>query len=117
MPRYLHDPKSGQQAPNGAITYSTPGAFRSMARVENCPCDDNVRRLVYITGEPDSFYSVPAAVRVKGTWVGGFVTFRSAVNGGEIDASKEGPHFIATGKHKDLIPDASKLARALEEGR
>jgi hypothetical protein len=47
--------------PNGARVFRTPFPFASIARVENCPCEDGVRRTVDATGE--------------GKHVSGFVTF------------------------------------------
>lgn len=115
--RYLHNPASGQTAPNGAVTYYTYGEFRSIARIENCPCDDNVRRLVYVTGEPHDAFSLPAAVRVKGKWVAGFVSFDSGFS--TINDALEGPrfHVVTYGKNHELIVDAGKFARALTEGQ
>lgn len=82
--RYYADPASRFEYPNGAVAYYTATPFRSLARIERCPCDDGVRRLVTITGEPDSYFSVPAAVRVrvagKDRWVSGFVTSDSGVH-------------------------------------
>lgn len=39
----------------------------SLARIKGAVCDDGQRRTAYITGEPDTFYSIPA--RVNDGWL------------------------------------------------
>ena len=46
----------------------------TLAKISDCLCEDGNRRTVEITGGPDSFFSVPAAVRVKGKRIKGFIT-------------------------------------------
>lgn len=60
--------------PNGAVSVYTSFPFRQIVRVENCPCGDGARRLVTITGEPDSVDSVPAFVNAQGRRIRGFLT-------------------------------------------
>ena len=43
-------------------------------KVKNCLCPDNVRRVADITGYPDTWFSIPARVRVRGVSVSGFIT-------------------------------------------
>lgn len=104
--KYVYDRSTPRPFENGAIGYWTPGGFRSWARFENVPCDDHVRRLVYVTGEPDTMFSTPASVRVKGKTVSGFVSF---------DNDPAGPRFTAYSyaKNAKLIPPGRKLAKAL----
>ena len=45
----------------------------SLALIRNCPTRWGART-VYLTGEPDTFFSIPAAITVKGFVVRGFVT-------------------------------------------
>lgn len=116
---YLHDESTRREHPNGAVSFHTSPPFSSLARVENCPCEDNVRRLVYIIGEPETFFSVPACVRVKGKVVSGFVTSHSGVDAHGIDPTKEGLVFVAkrSGRNAGLIANAPALTRALLEGQ
>ena len=110
--RYYHDPSNGTRYPNGAIVYRTRGPFASLARIERCPCDDNETRLVDITGEPDTMFSVPARVRVRGKWVSGFVMFDSGAY------LPEGPRFAhhSGAKNGALIrPEPYKDARVMAE--
>lgn len=37
---------------------------RTLARVKGAICDDGQRRTAYVTGEPDTWFSVPARVNV-----------------------------------------------------
>ncbi len=59
---------------NGSRVYCTPGPFASVAKVENCPCEDGVRRNAFATAEPDTFFSIPACVYVGKKTVGGFLS-------------------------------------------
>lgn len=48
-----------------------------LAKIDNCRLDGlegDMRRTVYITGEPDTWFSVPAVCRIQGCRVIGFVT-------------------------------------------
>lgn len=44
----------------------------TLAKLENCPTPYG-NRTVYITGEPDTFYSLPATCRAQGKTVKGYV--------------------------------------------
>lgn len=92
---YIVDKNSAFTNPNGAINYYSPMPFRSLAKIVNCPCEDGKRRTIRITGEPDTFFSVPASVCVKKTRVSGFVSL-----------GENGPKFIAYKYRKNakLIP-------------
>lgn len=107
--RFVYDPSSANTAENGAVVYYTPGAFRSLSRIENCPCDDNKRRTVHITGEPDTAYTTPACTKANGKTVSGYISMDSGI----ADDSKAGPRFHATGKNRDVIAKARQLAKAL----
>lgn len=61
--------------PNGAIPhYCNWVGGPTLAKLERCPTGQGLR-MVYITGEADTFFSLPAACKVKGKTVRGFVTF------------------------------------------
>jgi hypothetical protein len=45
----------------------------TLARIIGAVCDDNQRRTAYITGEPDTFFSVPARVNVGKRSVSGWL--------------------------------------------
>ena len=81
--RYYFDKSQGMTLPNGSIRYLSPFPFLSLAAVGHCPCLDGKRRMVYATGEPDSFFTVPAATRVKGKWVSGFLTMADRLHASE----------------------------------
>lgn len=66
--------------PNGSVAHYGATMFgRHLAKVDNCPCDKGLApRTVYVTGEADTFFSLPAAVQFKGARIRGFLTFEDA---------------------------------------
>ncbi len=73
---------------NGAIVVTgRTGWGEHVALIRNCPCGDIGRRTAYVTGEADTFFSIPAAVRVKGKNVRGFLTRDES--GWQFHANKE----------------------------
>ena len=75
LQKYRAD-KVGERDANGAIPwYALWMGGPTLSKIENCPIQgSNLRRMVYITGEPLTWYSLPAACKVKGATVRGFVT-------------------------------------------
>ena len=64
--------------PNGAIVwYARWMGGPSRAKIQNCPIDGAAAapRTVYIAGEPDTYFSQPAACRIKGRDVRGWISF------------------------------------------
>ena len=58
---------------NGAIAcYAKWIGGPSLALIRNCPTPFGPRT-VYVQGEPDTFFSIPAACRVKGKTVKGWI--------------------------------------------
>lgn len=53
------------------------GPWQVPVKVLDCLCSDGVRRVATITGAPDTYFSIPARVTVKGKTVSGFVMTRS----------------------------------------
>lgn len=82
--------------PNGSSSYCTAGAFTSVAKVGNCPCEDGVRRTAHATAEPDTFFSIPACVYVGQKTVSGFLA-----------SEEDGWKFVVirTGKNANLIEE------------
>lgn len=54
--------------------------FASLAKVTNAICEDGKQRNAFVTAEPDTFFSVPARVYVKGKTVSGFLS-RETIQG------------------------------------
>lgn len=50
------------------------GMWPVLKKIVNCLCPDGKRRTVIITSEPDTAFSIPAKVQMKGTTISGFVT-------------------------------------------
>ena len=61
--------------PDGSVSHFTQWmGGPSLAKITNCPCEDGDRRTVIVTGEADSFFSIPAATARKGLTIKGFLT-------------------------------------------
>lgn len=68
--------REGTAHENGGIpVYTDWMGGPSLAAVRNCPvADTDLRRSARITGEPDTWFSQPAFVSVKGKRVVGYIT-------------------------------------------
>lgn len=78
---------------NGAVAwFHRWGPAHILAKVQNCPCEDGKPRTVYITGQPDTYFSQPAATRVKGRYVAGYVT-----------GDESGMRFECMDRHRDRM--------------
>jgi hypothetical protein len=88
--------------PNGSVSVLSPGPWAQLLAVKHCPCSDGVARRARVTGQPDTFFSIPASVQVKGKTVSGFLTNSPTY----IKGVKEGYIFIAVsyGKNGHLLP-------------
>jgi hypothetical protein len=75
MQKYRAD-KSELQADGAKIWRSHWMGGPSLAKIENCRLnlEGEPRRTVYITGEPDTWFSVPAAAHYYGQILKGYVT-------------------------------------------
>jgi hypothetical protein len=62
--------------PDGAVLwYAQWMGGPSLAKISRCRIEGTDKRAtVYVTGQPDTWFSQPAATRVKGQYVGGYVT-------------------------------------------
>lgn len=115
--RYYANPNDHTLYPDGSKLYRTHGPFASIAKVENCLCPDGKRRTVHTTGEADTFFSIPASVKVKGKTVTGYITTysadgltSSACEGWEFRANKYGKNsgvFDATDSQRNQDADRS----------
>jgi len=87
---------------NGSESIQSTGGFGQLVKNVNCPCSDGKTRTVTITGQPDTFFSVPGNVKVKGKTVTGFVTtapdYREGVREGFIFQSNQ------FGKNGNMLP-------------
>ena len=66
------------QFPNGAVGWRPGGPFDCLgpfAKVQNCPVEGASRRYTcYAQRTADTFFSIPAATRIRGQRVHGFFT-------------------------------------------
>lgn len=76
MQKYRADVAEAQD--DGAIIWSAQWmGGRSLARINNCriaSLQGDMRATVYLTGEADTFFSIPAVCRLMGKRVKGYVT-------------------------------------------
>ena len=74
MQKYRAD-KSTQQADGATLWHANWIGGPTLAKIQHCRlADTTLRRAVYVTGEPDTWFSIPAATRVKGRYIAGYVT-------------------------------------------
>ena len=61
---------------NGAIEWYSEWSFGpTLAMIEDCPIGNtDWHQYVYIQGEADTYFTIPAAINVRGRRVMGFVT-------------------------------------------
>jgi hypothetical protein len=114
LQKYRAD-RAGQRCENGAIPwFSEWMGGPSLSKVEACPIDkfpEIAPRMAYITGEADSFFSIPAAIKYKGQTVRGYITTQDREEGGE------GYIFCAYDKDKPKLgaPSPSRAERATHD--
>lgn len=73
MQRYRND-WTGKTETNGSIPcYAVWMSGPSLSVVKKCPCEDGVSRAVYVQGEADTYFSIPAATRIKGKYAKGWI--------------------------------------------
>jgi hypothetical protein len=76
LQKYRAD-QMGEKLPNGSVPwYANWAGGPSLALVRNCPIETlNVSaRTAYVRGEADTFFSIPAAVKIGGGKVVGYLT-------------------------------------------
>lgn len=84
---------------NGAIAWVTKWmGGPTLAKILNCSTPDGPRA-VYITGEPDTYFSIPAACRVGKRYVRGYVTRADDESGYEFRAMLHCAHENAWKEH------------------
>lgn len=77
MQKYRADKCETQ--PDGAVKWFAEWmGGPTLSRINSCRiAGTELRRAVYITGEADTWFSIPAATRVNGQYVRGYVTGES----------------------------------------
>ena len=73
---YYTDPKDkGTVHTNGSIAFRTPFPFAALSKIKNCPVKGTeLRRTASITGQPDTYFSIPARIKYKEKMISGFVS-------------------------------------------
>lgn len=81
MKRYRFD-RTGEAEPNGSVpVFSDWHGGPTLAGVHNCPCPDGKRRTVYVLGEADTYFTVPAAISIRDRRIKGFLTHDDTPDG------------------------------------
>jgi hypothetical protein len=80
MQKFYANPIHTFAHPNGATGYGSGGPFDCLgpyAKVTACPIEGTPhKRTAYATGYADTYFSIPAATRYKGRYIGGYFTNR-----------------------------------------
>ena len=92
--------------PNGSESVLSPGPWQQLIKVKGCICPDGQPRTATITGAPDTYFSVPARVKVGRKSVSGFVV----LSGGRPDR-KEGFYFFPNFNGKNASVFRAKEAQ------
>jgi hypothetical protein len=77
LQKYRADKAGPKQANGGTPFYTHWMGGPTLALIRDCKIE-NIElspRTVYVTGEPDTWFSVPAACRSKGKTITGYITF------------------------------------------
>jgi hypothetical protein len=65
-------------APDGSVLWHAHWmGGPTLSKVDNCRLESlagDMRRTAYVTGEPDTWFSIPAVVRIQGCRVKGYLT-------------------------------------------
>lgn len=105
LQKYRFD-ETGDTEPNGSVPlYSKWFGGPSLAGIRNCPCSDGVTRTVYITGEADTFFSMPACVAVKGKRRKGFITVQTV---GDMDTGDKLGYRFTFNRDQESQADAAE---------
>jgi hypothetical protein len=71
--------------------------------VQHALCSDGKRRYARITGEADTYFSIPASVNVLGKTVSGYITARECEDGSQDYEFRP----FAYGKNAAMLPEWS----------
>lgn len=77
------------------------GPWQIPWKVTKCLCSDGVRRTAWITSEADTYFSIPARVKVKGKTVSGYVTGRETE---DLKPDSEFRQYLYA-KNANLLPE------------
>jgi len=84
LQKYRFDKEGGTHENGSRAVFSNWMGGPSLAGVRNCPVNNapeaygpDLRRTVYATGMADTFFSIPAACKIKGKTCRGFLSFEN----------------------------------------
>lgn len=79
LQKYRFDVADAPDANGAIVLHSVWMGGKPIAGVCNCPSGEYGRRMAYVTGEPDTWFSIPAAIQVKGKRINGFLTMENGL--------------------------------------
>lgn len=96
MPMQKYRADKSETQPDGArLWFAVWMGGPTLAKIDRCRIHGtDLRRAVYITGGPDTWFSQPAATRIRGRYVKGYVTGEDS---GDLV-------FHPMDSHKHLLP-------------
>lgn len=73
---YYTDPKDpGTEYPNGSKSFHTHRPWCQLSKVKNCPiAGTEIRLTAWVTGEPTTYFSIPAFIQYKRKSIRGFIS-------------------------------------------
>lgn len=75
------------------------GPWQIPWKATKCLCSDGVRRTAWVSGQADTWFSIPARVKVKGKTVSGYVTGRDFDHPNDLEF-----HQYLYCKNHNLLP-------------
>lgn len=110
LQKYRFDVEGEPYSNGGIPIYTRWMGGPTLAGVKNCTIDglDCSPRTAYVQGEPDTFFSIPAKIRVLGTTVTGFLA---------VDSDAEDSHDLVFHPHTDSAERVRKMLLERQEAR
>lgn len=92
--KYKASDHDGVTYANSSRAFRTRDAHMSLAKVEDCPCEDGQTRRAFATAEPEGFFVVPACCYVDKKTVGGRLVLGEEGWRFEVDRSGRNAELI-----------------------
>lgn len=90
---------------NGARVYIAPGPWSmGVLKVDGALCSDGVKRIAHLTAPADSFFSIPACVKVRGKTVSGYLTVNEVMWADICGPAGKVWRFHATRTNRKYLP-------------
>ena len=87
------------------LNTSAPWGFYSRKGTRLLCSDGKVRAVAYLAGTPDTFFSTPAAVRVRGKYITGYMTIEEGLPPSDYKPTRIAYAFRHHNGQADFLPD------------